>query len=161
MVMVFNATFNNISVILWRLILLVEETRVPGENHRSVASHWQTSSHNVVTSTPHPSGIRTHNYHMIMTTVTTSFGFASTVHNEGLSKKHVVGTRFYIYIFIGIRKINVNWYCNIWLYINLKMLKDRLAICFLRLCKLWNIASKIEISQNASSILISHDASNI
>ena len=27
--MVFNATFNNISVISWRLVLLVEETRVP------------------------------------------------------------------------------------------------------------------------------------
>ena len=37
--MVFNATFNNISVILWRSILLVEENRVPGENHRPVASH--------------------------------------------------------------------------------------------------------------------------
>jgi hypothetical protein len=32
-VMVLNATFNNISVILWRSILLVEETGVPGENH--------------------------------------------------------------------------------------------------------------------------------
>ena len=31
--MVFNVTFNNISVISWRSILLVEETRVPGENH--------------------------------------------------------------------------------------------------------------------------------
>ena len=31
--MVFNATFNNISVILWLSVLLVEETRVPGENH--------------------------------------------------------------------------------------------------------------------------------
>jgi hypothetical protein len=30
----FNATFNNISAILWRAVLLVEETRVPGENHR-------------------------------------------------------------------------------------------------------------------------------
>jgi len=40
----FNATFNNISVILWRSVLLVDETRVPGENHRSVASHWQTLS---------------------------------------------------------------------------------------------------------------------
>jgi hypothetical protein len=29
--MVFNATFNNISVIAWRLVLLVEETRIPGE----------------------------------------------------------------------------------------------------------------------------------
>ena len=38
-VMVFNATFNNISVISWRSVLLVEETGVPGENHRPVASH--------------------------------------------------------------------------------------------------------------------------
>jgi hypothetical protein len=36
--MVFNATFNNISVISWRSVKLVEETRVPVENHRSVAS---------------------------------------------------------------------------------------------------------------------------
>jgi hypothetical protein len=39
--MVFN-TFNNISVIWWRSVLLVEETRGPGENHQPVASHWQT-----------------------------------------------------------------------------------------------------------------------
>ena len=31
MVMVFNATFNNISVISWRSVLLVEETEVPGK----------------------------------------------------------------------------------------------------------------------------------
>ena len=31
-VMVFNATFKNISVILWRSVLLVEETGVLGEN---------------------------------------------------------------------------------------------------------------------------------
>jgi hypothetical protein len=31
--MVFNATFNNISVISWRSVLLVEETGGPGENH--------------------------------------------------------------------------------------------------------------------------------
>jgi len=29
--MVFNATFNNISAILWRSVLLVEETGVPGQ----------------------------------------------------------------------------------------------------------------------------------
>ena len=46
--MVFNATFNNISVISWRSVLLVEQT---GENHRPVASHWQIVSHNVVWST--------------------------------------------------------------------------------------------------------------
>jgi hypothetical protein len=32
--MVFNATFNNISVISWRFVLLVEKTGVPGDNHR-------------------------------------------------------------------------------------------------------------------------------
>jgi hypothetical protein len=32
-VMVFNATFNNVSVILWQSVLLVEETGVAGENH--------------------------------------------------------------------------------------------------------------------------------
>ena len=37
--MVFNATFNNISVLSWRSVLLVEETEGPGENHRPVASH--------------------------------------------------------------------------------------------------------------------------
>jgi hypothetical protein len=40
--MVFNATLNNISVILWQSVLLVEENRVPGENHRPVASQEQT-----------------------------------------------------------------------------------------------------------------------
>ena len=43
--MVFNAIFNNISVISWRSVLLVEEIGVPLENHRPVASHRQTLSH--------------------------------------------------------------------------------------------------------------------
>jgi hypothetical protein len=46
-----KATFNNISVISWQSILLVEETRVPRENHWP-ASHWQTSSTNVGSITP-------------------------------------------------------------------------------------------------------------
>ena len=37
--MVLNATFNNITVILWRAVILVKETRVPGENNRPVTSH--------------------------------------------------------------------------------------------------------------------------
>jgi hypothetical protein len=36
--MVFNVTFNIISVISWQSVLLVEETRGPGENHRPVTS---------------------------------------------------------------------------------------------------------------------------
>ena len=35
--MVFSATFNNISVISWRSVLLVEDTGVPREDHRRVA----------------------------------------------------------------------------------------------------------------------------
>ena len=33
--MVFNATFNNISVVYRQSVLLVEEPGVPGESHRS------------------------------------------------------------------------------------------------------------------------------
>ena len=36
---VFNDTFNNISVISWRPVV-VEEAGVPGENHRPWASNW-------------------------------------------------------------------------------------------------------------------------
>ena len=43
--MVFNATFNNISAILWQSVLLMTET---GENHQPVVSHRLTLSHNVV-----------------------------------------------------------------------------------------------------------------
>jgi hypothetical protein len=52
-VMVFNAPFNTISAISWRLVF------IGGENHRPAASHWL--SHNVVSSTPRLSGSRTHN----------------------------------------------------------------------------------------------------
>jgi hypothetical protein len=47
-----NAIFNNISVMSWWSVLLVEETPAPVGNHRSVASNWRTLSHNVVSSTP-------------------------------------------------------------------------------------------------------------
>ena len=83
--MVLNATSNNISVISWRSVLLVEETGSPWENHRPVASHWQNLSHNVVSSTPrHERGLNSQttvvvigtdctgscksNYHTITTT---------------------------------------------------------------------------------------------
>jgi hypothetical protein len=36
----------------YQSVLLVEETRVPGENHWTATSYWQTLSHNVVSSTP-------------------------------------------------------------------------------------------------------------
>jgi len=49
---VFNATLNNITVISWLSVFLVEETGVHGESHFPVAGHWQTLSHNVVSITP-------------------------------------------------------------------------------------------------------------
>jgi hypothetical protein len=46
--MVFSATFNNISAISWRSVLLGEETGVPEENHRPTTCHWTTLSHDVL-----------------------------------------------------------------------------------------------------------------
>ena len=61
--MVFNATFNNISVISWRSVILLEQTKVPGEIHRPVESRWQSLSHDVVSSTPrHERGSNSHIY---------------------------------------------------------------------------------------------------
>ena len=61
-VMVFSVTFNSISAILWRSLLMVEEAGVPRENHWPAASHWQAFSHKGVWSMSClSSGIRTHN----------------------------------------------------------------------------------------------------
>ena len=67
--MVFNATFNNMSVILWWPVLM-KETGVHGEFHGPVASHYQTLSHNVVSNTPRPYGIRTHKVSGVRNTIT-------------------------------------------------------------------------------------------
>ena len=40
-VMVFNATFNNILTKSWRSVLLIDETRMPGYNHRPAEIHWK------------------------------------------------------------------------------------------------------------------------
>jgi hypothetical protein len=69
--------YSTIFQLFTRRSIVLEET---GENHRSIASQWQTLSYNVVSSTPCLSGIWTHNvggnstgsyqsnYHTITTT---------------------------------------------------------------------------------------------
>jgi hypothetical protein len=60
--MVFNATFNNISAISGRSVLLVEETRVPGETtHLSQVTDKldRIKLHQVHLAM---SGLRTHNF---------------------------------------------------------------------------------------------------
>jgi hypothetical protein len=54
--------FSYIIYISWWSVLSVKETGVPGEKHRPVASHWQTLSPNVVSSTPCHERVRTHNF---------------------------------------------------------------------------------------------------
>ena len=63
--MVFNATVNNTSVISRKSFLLLEETGVPVENYRPVASDWQTLSYIVVPSTPRLCGIQTQTFVVI------------------------------------------------------------------------------------------------
>ena len=50
--MVFNVTFHNISALSLWYVLVVEDPGVPGEHQRPVIVHWQTLSHNVISSTP-------------------------------------------------------------------------------------------------------------
>jgi len=60
--MVFNATFNNISVISWRSVLLVEETGGPGKN--SELSQVTDKLYHIMLNRLHlgVKGVRTHNF---------------------------------------------------------------------------------------------------
>ena len=100
--MVFNATFNNISVILWRSVLLVEETGGPGENHRPVASHWQTLLHNVV----HLSLIQHHIlncYYGINTHLRPHTMKSNAINVSNINKDNT--EEYYTYCFLNLRRV--------------------------------------------------------
>ena len=59
--MVFTATYKTMSVISLWSVLLVEETRVPGETTDLSQATDIALSHNVASSTPHHA-VRTHNF---------------------------------------------------------------------------------------------------
>ena len=56
MVIVFNSTFNNISVISWWSVLLVDKTSDLSQVTDKLLSH------NVVSNTTRMSGVQTHNF---------------------------------------------------------------------------------------------------
>jgi len=73
--MVFNATFNNILAISWQSGLLVEETSVPGENHRTVSSfitYCSIEYTSVVIGTDYICSCKS-NYHTIAATTAPTF----------------------------------------------------------------------------------------
>jgi hypothetical protein len=96
-VIVFNATFNNISVTSWRSILLMEET---GENHLPFASHWQTLSYNVVSCTSPPSPQQFF-FNFILN--------SSTGHNEKVCNMWLLVAYWYLlYSFLSCGNLNLH-----------------------------------------------------
>jgi hypothetical protein len=126
-VMMFNTTFNNMSCISWRLVFLVEETGLLGKQHRPVASHWQTLSHNVVSSSSrHEPGFEfttlvvtgtdctgscKSNYHMITTTTAPKLHHRRCSHLFVFCHQHVsLGKK-------PIMKLSASTYCLSFIFI--------------------------------------------
>ena len=106
-VMMFNATFNNISVTSWwsHLLILVEEIGVPGENHRPVASHYRTLSNNMLWGAPRLGGIW--NIATLVVMCTDCIG-------SGKSSYHTI-TSWFLLVFLHKQKLSVKMH-----YISLK-----------------------------------------
>jgi hypothetical protein len=107
---------------------LVEEAGVPGENIRAVASHWQTLSHNVISSirrlgfeltklvvigTDCISSYKS-NYHTITTTSSPRFfcrptAFCSTCWSRGTSERSPQGKQRIYRSNSGLAHFHVSW----------------------------------------------------
>ena len=78
--MVFNTTFN-IDVISWRLVLLLEETGIPGENHQPVAIPLGYKYYYIM--------LWTYNDLLYFTEIKERFDYLDTDHNGLLTKDEV------------------------------------------------------------------------
>ena len=81
----------------------MEETGLPGENHQPVASHWQTLSHNVLSSTPRDwieckSCAKTFKYELLFF-VCTDYHYFRMSHLSGVSHCHSTFNCIRIYLF--------------------------------------------------------------
>jgi hypothetical protein len=126
-----------------RSVLLVEETGVLGENHWPVACHWQTLSHNVVSSSPCLNGIQTHN-----------------VSGDG----HWLQPNFLLFQLIMLMMLSNNWSFNK-NYVLLDKKKDTVKFIWIFLVLLGEGREtptyvKIQCKQSCSGININYDINN-
>jgi hypothetical protein len=87
-ILVFDTTFNNISVISWRSLLLMEEDGVPGENHQPVASHWggvQCNNSSNIKKTKHHLSPKWANHdrdHMVVVSLNPTYDEVYSIHHN-------------------------------------------------------------------------------
>jgi hypothetical protein len=78
---------------------LVEETAVPGENHRPVASHWQILLHNVVSSIHFSMNrVRTHDFIAQIVVNPTTIRSRPRRHHTQTDKQNKTKQKHFVYI---------------------------------------------------------------
>jgi len=88
---------------------VMEETGVSWENHRHVASHWQTLSHNVVSRSPRHELVQSHNLVVMGTDCTGSWIF--NYHTIMTTTAPVVVHWLYTFIWLS---TNIDWFIGVY-----------------------------------------------